>query len=74
MKTTKKQIETNTRGRAISMSNQKNYTYQIGMNENYTKDTDENVLHNIGSASHRIGYAHTKREFIDIVFAHMNNQ
>lgn len=73
MKTTKKQIEMSTRSRRISMSNQCNYVYQISMNENYTKDTDENVLYSVGNKSERIGFASTKKQFIELVYNHINN-
>jgi hypothetical protein len=74
MKTTKKEIEEKTRSRAISRSRQKNYTLQIAMNENYTKDTDENVLYNIANTSERIGFASTKKEFIELVYSHINSK
>jgi hypothetical protein len=74
MKTTKKEIEEKTRSRAISRSSQKNYTFQVTMNENYTKDTDENVLYNIGNTSERIGFASTKKEFIELVYSHINSK
>lgn len=73
MKTTKKSILESTRTRKISMSNQCNYTYQIAMNENYTKDTEGNVLYNIGNRSERIGYASTKNQFIELVYNHINH-
>lgn len=73
MKTSKNQIEKSTRSRKINMSNQSTYTYQIEMNENYTKDIDENVCYNIGNNSERIGYASTKKQFIELVYNHMNN-
>lgn len=72
MKTTKSQIEKATRSRKIARSNQCNYTYQISMNENYTKDTDENVLYNVGNRSERLGFASTKKQFIDLVYSHIN--
>lgn len=73
MKTTKKSILESTRTRKISMSNQCNYTYQIAMNENYTKDTEGNVLYNIGNRSERIGCASTKKQFIELVYNHINH-
>jgi hypothetical protein len=71
---TKKEIISQTRSRKIARSNQSNYTYQIAMNENYTKDTDENVLYNIGNNSERIGFASTKKQFIELVFNHVNSK
>lgn len=73
MKTSKKAITEKIKSRKVSMSNQKNYTYQVSMNENYTKDTDENVLYNVGNSSTRIGYASTKKQFIELVYNHINH-
>lgn len=70
--TTKKEITEKTTSRGIYSSNQKTYTYQVSMNENYTKDIDENVLYNIGNSSTRLGYATTKNQFIDLVYNHIN--
>ena len=72
MKTSKTQIEKATISRKIAMTNQCNYTYQIKMNVNYTKDSDENVLYNVGNRSERIGYASTKKQFIELVYNHIN--
>jgi hypothetical protein len=68
----KAEIKKATRGRKIARSKQCNYVYQVSMNENYTKDTDQNVLYNVGNRSEKIGYACTKSEFIDLVYNHVN--
>jgi len=72
MKTLKKQISEKTRSRATSHSNQKTYTFQVSMNENYTKDMDGNVLYNIGNSSKQIGYATTRKEFVNLVYNNIN--
>ena len=74
MKTiTKKQIIEKTRGTSISNSSAKNYTCQLEMHKNYTKDIDGNVLFNYGANSNRIGFATTKNEFITLVYSHINS-
>lgn len=71
METSKSKIGKETKSRKIALSNQCNYTYQIQMNENYTKDTDGIVLHNVGNSSKIIGYAYTKKQFIELVYSHV---
>lgn len=73
MKTSKNQIEKSTRSRKITRSNECNYTYQISMDGDYTKDSDFNVIYTIGNKSVRIGYASTKKKFIELVYNHINN-
>lgn len=80
MKTSKDQIKKATISRRITGSNYItganyfNFTYQISKNESYTKDRDQNVLHNIGIESERIGYASTKEEFVELVLNHINSR
>lgn len=72
MKTSKKQIEKATTSSRMTRSNYCTFTYPISKNESYTKDRDQNVLHNIGIESERIGYASTKKKFIELVHNHLN--